>query len=207
MGFGTTRNNMASRLQILYFILLVIFYMLLQLYFRYESVKNWSSSQYLGEHVAGSAVRSVCFVSKMHIFMPNSFATPNEVYGQNGASEDENPSILISVGAKRVVTAWKQIVQMNNQKLDLPCDDVNLKSENNLNGSSTTTLSSFSFQWLSTDMPHKYTNFVNRNKEFAADDHNTTTSDATSSDHLENDWRYLDVTAFLVKEPGSRSVH
>lgn len=190
-------------------------------------MEDWSSSQHLGEHVGGSAVRSICSASKMHIFMPDSSGIPNVVYGQNGTLEDRDPFILISVGAKRVVTAWKQTVAMSNKRVDTICSGVDKKNENNLTGSSAATMSSFSFQWLSTDMPLRHTNYMKRQntKEIleTAGDLITTTSDAISieslsskyrkmepnlcpEDNLENDWRYLDVTAFLVKVAGSRSV-
>ncbi|KAL3652969.1 hypothetical protein CASFOL_002650 [Castilleja foliolosa] len=163
---------------------------------RYEpGIESWLSSQLLGEHVGGSAVRSICSVSKMHIFMTDSACA------QSGTLEDEDPFILISVGAKRVITAWKQMITINNK-----------------------TASSFSFQWLSTDMPSKHSNYVKRQNTKEplekSEDLSTAKSDDIdvdlpsdyrkvdpnfcSEDDLENDWRYLDVTAFLVKETGSR---
>ncbi|KAK4418002.1 WD repeat-containing protein 6 [Sesamum alatum] len=193
---------------------------------RYEpGMENWLSSQHLGEHVGGSAVRSVCSVSKMHIFVPASSGMPNVVYRQNGTLEDRDPFILISVGAKRVVTAWKQMITMSNNGVDSVCRETDKKNVNNLRGPSTENVSSFSFQWLSTDMPFKHTSYAKRQctKEVLETDEDlsTTTSDAVSvellssrcrkkeanlcpEDDLENDWRYLDVTAFLVKECGSR---
>ncbi|KAI3449343.1 hypothetical protein Pfo_006008 [Paulownia fortunei] len=193
---------------------------------RYEQGKeNWSSSQHLGEHVGGSAVRSICSVSKMHIFMSDSIGVPNVVYRQNGTLEDRDPLILISVGAKRVVTAWKQMITMSNKRVDTICSEIDNKNENNITGSSTATMSSVSFQWLSTDMPFKHTSYVKRQNTVEvfekAEDLTMTTSDAISieslsskyrkmepnlcpEDNHENDWRYLDVTAFLVKETGSR---
>ncbi|KAL0436033.1 UNVERIFIED_CONTAM: WD repeat-containing protein 6 [Sesamum radiatum] len=193
---------------------------------RYKpGMENWLSSQHLGEHVSGSAVRSVCSVSKMHIFLPESRGLPNVVDRQNGTLENRDPFILISVGAKRVVTAWKQMIIMSNKGADSVCQETDKKNENNLTGPSTETMSSFSFQWLSTDMPFKHTSYVKRQytKEVLETDEDlsTTTSDSVPiellssrcrkkeanlcpEDDLENDWRYLDVTAFLVKEYGSR---
>ncbi|KAL8544780.1 hypothetical protein ACS0TY_005123 [Phlomoides rotata] len=194
---------------------------------RYElGMENWSSSQHLGEHVGGSAVRSVCFVSKMHIFIPDSISIPNIFCGKKGMLEDKDPFILISVGAKRVVTAWKQIVTMNNKTVSTICNETEKKNENNFTkNSSTAAMSSLSFQWLSTDMPFRHPSNMKRQNTKEAlkttGDIISTTSDAISTesvspkygamepnqcpeDHLENDWRYLDVTAFLVKEAGSR---
>ncbi|GFP93621.1 WD repeat-containing protein 6 [Phtheirospermum japonicum] len=166
---------------------------------RYEpGIESWSSSQHLGEHVGGSAVRSICSVSKMHIFMTDSACA------QNGTLEDKDPFILISVGAKRVITAWKQMITMNNK-----------------------TTPSFSFQWLSTDMPSKHTSYVKRQNtkepleksedlstaksdpiyvELPSSDYRKMGPNFCPEDDLENDWRYLDVTAFHVKETGSRFV-
>lgn len=190
-------------------------------------MENWSSSQHLGEHVGGSAVRSVCFVSKMHVFMPDSVGMPTIFHVKKGTTDDKDPLILISVGAKRVVTAWKQIVAMNNKRVGTICNEMEKKNENNFTDSSTA-MPSLSFQWLSTDMPFRHPSYMKRQntKEVlkTTGDIISTTSDAISiesvspeygtmepnpcpEDHLENDWRYLDVTAFLVKEAGSRSVH
>lgn len=179
-------------------------------------MENWSSSQHLGEHVSGSAVRSICSVSKMHLSMPDPFDTANVVYTQNGTAEARNPLILISVGAKRVVTAWKQTVTTG--MMDKKNDDYST-------GSSAATMSSVSFQWLSTDMPLRNNSYMKRQntKEdseapegaimTASDDipcesvspkSQNTGPNLYPEDNLENDWRYLDVTAFLVKEAGSR---
>lgn len=192
---------------------------------RYElGMENWLSSQHLGEHVGGSAVRSICSVSKTHVFMP--FDIPNMVCRQNGTSEGEDPFILISVGAKRVVTAWKQTLTTGENGVNAICSGMDQKNENNLIGSSAATASSLSFQWLSTDMPLRHNSYMKRqNKKVSEtpEDDILTASDAMPSeslspnckntepnlypeDNLENDWRYLEVTAFLVKEAGSRSV-
>ncbi|XP_057790304.1 uncharacterized protein LOC131007161 isoform X2 [Salvia miltiorrhiza] len=194
---------------------------------RYElGMENWSSSQHLGEHVGGSAVRSICSVSKMHVFMPNPFNIPNEVYRENGTLDSRDPFILISVGAKRVVTAWKQTITTGKNRVDAMCGDMDKKDENNSTGSSAATVSSLSFQWLSTDMPLRYNNTSIKGQNTkdvseTPEDDTVTAADAIPcesfspkcrntgpnlypEDNLENDWRYLDVTAFLVKEAGSR---
>ncbi|KAL6515884.1 hypothetical protein OROGR_019189 [Orobanche gracilis] len=190
---------------------------------RYDSgIERWSSSQHVGEHVGGSAVRSICCVSKMHLFMPDSIAIPDLVCGQNGTLDDKDHFILISVGAKRVITAWKQMITMNNIRLGTTCSVIDKKNESNLRGSSPANISPFSFQWLSTDMPFRHASYVKREttKEplGKAEDLSMMESDAIllSSNYrnmepnfcpegdLENDWRYLDVTAFLVKEAVSR---
>ncbi|KAL3827740.1 hypothetical protein ACJIZ3_016542 [Penstemon smallii] len=193
---------------------------------RYEpGIENWSSSKLLGEHVGGSAVRSICSVSKIYTFTPDSIGMPNGTHEQKGTLEDRgNPNIIISVGAKRVVTAWKQMIRMSNGRLDAQCSEIDNGNENYIIRSSSTAVSSLSFQWLTTDMPSKNTNYVNRqNTKEVLDrsvDLSTNSSVATIGSHssksrnmgsnfylednTENDWRYLDVTSFLVKDAGSR---
>ncbi|XP_042002796.1 uncharacterized protein LOC121752004 isoform X1 [Salvia splendens] len=193
---------------------------------RYElGTKNWSSSQHLGEHVGGSAVRSICAVSKMHVFMPDPFNIRNVVYRQNGIVNGRDPFILISVGAKRVVTAWKQTVTTIKNRVDAMSSEMNKNNENNSPDSSAATMSSLSFQWLSTDMPLRHNSNMKRqdsnNVSETPEDGIVTASNAIPCesvspecrntdtnlypvDNFENDWRYLDVTAFIVKEAGSR---
>ncbi|KAL4572190.1 hypothetical protein LXL04_018959 [Taraxacum kok-saghyz] len=120
-----------------------------------SGIDKWSSSRLLGEHVGGSAVRSLCCVLKVHIV--------DETDTSQGRASNDEELLLISVGAKRVITAWKR------------------KSNKS---------SSMSFQWLSSDLPTR-----NRGSGNKA---------PSQVDGLENDWRYLAVTAFLVKFSGSR---
>ncbi|KAL1553047.1 hypothetical protein AAHA92_13772 [Salvia divinorum] len=193
---------------------------------RYElGTGNWLSSQHLGEHVGGSAVRAICAVSKMHVFMPDPSNIPNVVYRQNEIVNGRDPFILISVGAKRVVTAWKQTVTTVKNRVDAMSSEMNKNNENNSSGSSAATMSSLSFQWLSTDMPLRHNSNMKRqdsnNVSETPEDGTVAASDAIPCesvspecrntepnlypvDNFENDWRYLDVTAFIVKEAGSR---
>lgn len=163
----------------------------------------------------------------MHLFIPESSGIPSVVDRQNGTLEDRDPFILISVGAKRVVTAWKQIITMSNERVGTICSKIDKKKEKNFTGSSRATMSSFSFQWLSSDMPFKQANYTKKQStkevletaedlsmdssdaisiELLSSKYQTIESNLGSEDYLENDWRHLDVTAFLVKEAGSRSV-
>lgn len=152
---------------------------------------------------------------------------PNGDCGRKGIIEDrENSSVLISVGSKRVVTAWKQMVRIENKQVDALCCEIDNKADS-FTASSSATLSSLSFQWLSTDMPTKHTSYANskNTKKLAeiAAYQIMNPSDAISTgspssecqkmesnicleDDHENDWRYLDVTAFLVKDADSRFV-
>lgn len=182
-------------------------------------VENWSASKLLGEHVSGSAVRSICAVSEIHIFA--SEAT-NISDGRNRQIVDtdngENPFLLISVGAKRVLTSWL----LRNRRLDKKEEalaDQQYSEIGNSNKPSPGVSSSMTFQWLSTDMPakysssHKYPEGIEK-IDGATENVSGTKVDARSEgkmviksclgDKYEDDWRYMAVTAFLVKCAGSR---
>lgn len=165
-----------------------------------SGVENWSESKLLGEHVGGSAVRSMCFVSKAHIIafsdgpnLPSEREEQDVVVNNHG-----NPSLLISVGAKRVLTSWL----LRSRKSDE-------KEEKH-------------FQWLSSDMPTKSSS-GRRSGKITSPAPNDVTSlnnetngtpvllekeEAELRVNLENnnedDWRYLAVTAFLVRHEASR---
>nr|XP_043621149.1 WD repeat-containing protein 6 [Erigeron canadensis] len=162
---------------------------------RYSSdVDNWCASKLLGEHVGGSAVRSLCSVQTVHTLTDDKM----DIKIQGMAIDDhEDQFLLISVGAKRVLTAWKRKI-------------------------SSTPKSEMSFQWLSSDFPirNSATSLKGPKKEKSMGDLDngsvvsigTASSSLTldkpevcSSDSHENDWRYLAVTAFLVKLSGSRT--
>ena len=174
--------------------------------FRYSpGIGNWSLSKLLGEHVGGSAVRSICCVSKLHIIASDADSLPDERDELNAAIEDkDNPSLLISVGAKRVLTSWL----LKNRSLDNK-DDTHVDQHFNSKGDGDPILSSLSssmtFQWLSTDMPAKYSS----THKYPEDDGKKVVSIAESGmglirDSHEDDWRYLAVTSFHVKCAGSR---
>jgi len=180
-------------------------------------------SKLLGEHVGGSAVRSICYVSKLHIIPSATTNVPDGRSELNAADEDkDNPTLLISVGAKRVLTSWllksrkldnKTYLRTDNQHDAKELDDQFLSSMS----------SSMTFQWLSTDMPtkysitHRYTeNNVGKAVDVAengskikidAEAGSLVSEGGTMNlvrDKHEDDWRYLAVTAFLVKCAGSR---
>ncbi|KAH0981980.1 hypothetical protein GBA52_009157 [Prunus armeniaca] len=187
---------------------------------RYMSgVENWSASKLLGEHVGGSAVRSICSVSKISIVLSDVTNIP-DTNGQSAAMENiETPVLLISVGAKRVLTSWL----LRSRKVDKK------EEQHNIAGNSNKVLlqesSSMSFQWLSTDMPAKYSSahkFPENKEKKAGLAPNVSSAEADGrsmslssengkmelksgiKDKYEDDWRYLAVTAFLVKCAGSR---
>ncbi|XP_055818010.1 uncharacterized protein LOC129887079 isoform X2 [Solanum dulcamara] len=178
---------------------------------RYASeTENWSTSKLLGEHVGGSAVRSIFFVSKLHRMVLDANDMPESVNSEKWFLEDpEDCSLLISVGAKRVVTAWKQKSKMRIREgtLDTEC---NIKNDLHFHG----LLSSASFQWISTDMPTRERNHgkqqikkvsgtVENGGSFSSEDKRSY-SETCVPDIFENDWRYLAVTAFLVQVAGTR---
>ncbi|ESQ46931.1 hypothetical protein EUTSA_v10027621mg [Eutrema salsugineum] len=172
---------------------------------RYASeLGNWSTSELLGEHVGGSAVRSVCCVSNMHMIASEIPDLP-DMRG-SAVDDDESPCLLISVGAKRVVTSWLLRNGRQNRKGESSISDNGLKIAS-LEASSVT------FQWLATDMPtkssHPCKKIENQKVEGVEED---TRADVTKSgsnlnherENYEDDWRYMAATAFLVKSVGSR---
>lgn len=187
--------------------------------------ENWSSSKLLGEHVGGSAVRSICFVSEINQISAVVDSVPEEINRQNGVAKDkENPFLLISVGAKRVLTSWL----LRHRGID-KMEETNVEQKYYRNGNdvelSLGASSSLSFQWLSTDMPTKNSSTHGKKKGIKKADgiaRNITSMNTNAktglispesrereakallADKYEDDWRYLAVTAFLVKCPGSR---
>lgn len=152
----------------------------------------------MGEHVGGSAVRSICSVSKMH--MVSTQATAIADGSDIRIDGNECPFLLISVGAKRVLTSWS----LRNSKTQH--GEIG-------DGSSSAGSSSMSFQWLSTDMPPK--NSSTNKMVGVADVTSSVNADGNdrgeklqlkscSRDKYEDDWRYMAVTAFLVKATSSR---
>ncbi|KAM0948407.1 putative transcription factor WD40-like family [Dioscorea sansibarensis] len=182
---------------------------------------NWQDSKLLGEHVGGSAVRSICFVSGIYRFSADTsynLAEENTFYASTG--NNENQFLLISVGAKQVLTSWvlenKEVVTKEDcdkeptESSDISCPPLN-------------EFSSISFRWLSTYMPQRFTGTHRREKlmEINEERNNSTIklsplsdlqtvgcsaqkSSDTRVNLMDNDWRYLAVTGFLLKHAGSR---
>ncbi|GAB4841817.1 hypothetical protein Ancab_022553 [Ancistrocladus abbreviatus] len=184
--------------------------------------ENWSMSKLLGEHVGGSAVRSMCLVSKIHSVLTSVIDVPNWTAGLSNAPEiSENFFLLISVGAKRVLTSW---LLKNGQMNEEGVSDSGLHDEPQRRSCSLGNLSLLSFKWLSTDMPTKFgcSNKKTRESEKSVElikklpcvepDSCFVLPDADNGekdlklcrDLYENDWRYMAVTAFLVKLAESR---
>ncbi|KAL5700386.1 hypothetical protein ACHQM5_025834 [Ranunculus cassubicifolius] len=181
--------------------------------------QNWLTSKLLGEHVGGSAVRSICFVSKIYKFTLDGtcmFSDQHECIVSS--KETDTPSLLISVGAKRVLTSWLlQKERLSNNKAIAAGDCI----ESEIIPQEVST--SISFQWLSTDMPSKFSSThktIENAKECSSEGKNVTNGTTCKTrvprhnelqskripvDKYENDWRYLAVTAFLVKGADCRS--
>ncbi|EEF47191.1 nucleotide binding protein, putative [Ricinus communis] len=187
-------------------------------------VESWTTSKLLGEHVGGSAVRSICFVSKMH-FIPSDMTNMSDWRYKLNAFEENcgNPLLLISVGAKRVLTSWL----LRDKRLDKKGDPLVKQEDKNGNGYMPCMgiSSSMSFKWLSTDMPAKISSAHRKTKNRRKIGGNTknvasmepdtkfrsliqekgeTESKGCLDDNDEDDWRYLAVTAFHVKCTGSK---
>ncbi|GAV64080.1 WD40 domain-containing protein [Cephalotus follicularis] len=193
---------------------------------RYDAeVENWFASKLLGEHVGGSAVRSICCISKIYIITSNVTVRPEGANGQCIATEDaKDPYLLISVGAKRVLTSWL----LRNRRLDNKDEAlVDQQHKENANGykPSTAGSMSMSFQWLSTDMPTKNSSTHTRTQDTERivgaagsgtsgkinakpgplfSEKGKRQSEVYLEDKSDDDWRYLAVTAFLIKCAGSR---
>ncbi|KAL6649063.1 hypothetical protein ACP70R_013287 [Stipagrostis hirtigluma subsp. patula] len=168
---------------------------------------RWLSSKLLGEHVGGSAVRATCFIHKTYTLIDKSCNDrSNGTFDDTVFENKENTCLLISVGSKQVLTTW--ILQprvAENRQLCLTGFDVDSKqsSENTEDYDA-----AMSFQWLSTHVPPKLTR-----SRFKAGHAKQNSEEGNSSavqpnleimDQMENDWRYLSVTAFLLKHVATK---
>jgi hypothetical protein len=155
----------------------------------------------LGEHVGGSAVRDTCFIAKTYTLLDkscNSSGSSGNILVEN----EDTTFLLISVGSKQVLTTWilQPRIAENRQGCSGGLDlDTKQSLECSDNGDSALT-----FQWLSTHMPPKLTTnrlkagHVKRNFE---EGNSSAQPNLAIMDQMENDWRYLSVTAFLLKHP------
>lgn len=179
----------------------------------------------LGEHVGGSAVKSICCASEVHIVHSIRENIDEETIKEKSNVENkENPSLLISVGAKRILTSWL-LRNRNREKVDKT--GLGQFHDGVVNGckNSGVPSPSLSFQWLSTDMPTRNSSIhgkmkdiekrvdgsdraaslnINSEAELKNQESLETETKAHLESKFEDDWRYLAVTAFLVKLSGSR---
>lgn len=163
-------------------------------------------------------MRSICYVSKIHVISSDATNSTTGRNEQNASGENkESPFLLISVGAKRVLTSWL----LRNRDIYKVADTPTGEQHNATgNDNSSEVPSSMSFQWLSTDMPPKFSS-SNKCREntgkiigLAENTSSMKAGEGTEDgkmelksytrDKCEDDWRYLAVTAFLVKCAGSR---
>ncbi|OVA13542.1 WD40 repeat [Macleaya cordata] len=181
--------------------------------------ENLFASKLLGEHVGGSAVRSICFVSKIYTATIDQTCMTKACRSDASPDDRDNQFLLISVGAKRVLTSWLLQNRRSGNKEETLVNDPLMKTVDKPNPLSRA-FSSMSFQWLSTDMPSKFSSTYKRgentqddvghgedasNKGSVAPSRSPFTENSELEfksglmDKNENDWRYLAVTAFLVK--------
>ncbi|XP_057251305.1 uncharacterized protein LOC104894802 isoform X2 [Beta vulgaris subsp. vulgaris] len=179
-----------------------------------QGTDDWAMSNLLGEHVGGSAVRSLCFVSKVHSVEAKIVEAPNGTTRTNNFMENiEHPCLLISVGAKRVLTSWLLRKGKKNEG-DTSADG--LEHSYGSHSSSVGHISSMSFKWLSSDMPVKCVRVEKKTQSSGhlirpSDEVRIENSSASMEMELkqhgdvqDNDWRYLAVTSFLVNAATSR---
>ncbi|XP_010428847.1 PREDICTED: WD repeat-containing protein 6-like isoform X1 [Camelina sativa] len=167
---------------------------------------NWSTSELLGEHVGGSAVRSVCCVSNVRMIVSDIPNLPDVCEQDSAVDDSESPCLLISVGAKRVLTSWLLRNGRQNKKGESCISD-------NGHIEASSEVSSVTFQWLATDMPTKsrLCGKIEKSPKLEGVEVDTSanvTKLGSNTYHgresYEDDWRYMAATAFLVKCVGSR---
>ncbi|KAF3789136.1 hypothetical protein EJ110_NYTH19335 [Nymphaea thermarum] len=189
-----------------------------------DEMGRWSSSKLLGEHVGGSAVRSICFVRKSHGLLVNGNCKTLGEHGGSACSYAiEDPVLLISAGAKRVLTCWIYHSKITSGRYveigDTPAEE-NAHALDTSAGEDKL----ISFHWLSNHVPSKFSSTHKRleTREEAPGNVKNISLDgsciAKPSDvqngeprskhvhpkEIDNDWRYLSVTAFVVKSDDSK---
>eukprot|EP01018_Ginkgo_biloba_P008951 Gb_26563 [translate_table: standard] len=178
----------------------------------------------LGEHVGGSAVRSITTVSKVYALQSDKSSICHAGQGHLHCSIEnrDTPLLLLSVGAKQVLTCWLLKWVEENQKFH-ESNKLHPASTSNGKKSSLEGGCTISFRWLSTyKQPrfHKpikkmangkqkcHTNgaiplVVRSESVVEADLENDESGGAkvklTTDDDTEDDWRYLAVTSFMVQ--------
>ncbi|KAF7100212.1 hypothetical protein CFC21_101749 [Triticum aestivum] len=172
-----------------------------------SSAGRWCSSKLLGEHVGGSAVRDTCFIPKTYTLADksrNSSVSSADTWVEN----KDTTYILISVGSKQVLTAWilEPRIAENNKQVCSSDRDLDTKQSSECSDNSG---SAVTFQWLSTHMPPKLgtnrlkADHVKLNFEEGGKGNSSAQPNLAIMDQMENDWRYLSVTAFLLKHPAT----
>ncbi|KAG1326107.1 WD repeat-containing protein 6 [Cocos nucifera] len=182
---------------------------------------SWCESKLLGEHVGGSAVRSLCFIPNIYAFRCGTYNGSGKCTCHPSIPRKDDQFLLISVGSKQVLTSWlfrnetpgREVENLNGILAESECMPIPSKQD----------FPSISFQWLSTHMPPKVSSSQRRVEKlmeiFEKEKSSTKESipfcrshsaenrkevKSAFIDQTENDWRYLAVTAFHVKHTDSR---
>ncbi|CAN6470401.1 unnamed protein product [Victoria cruziana] len=173
-----------------------------------DQMGRWSSSKLLGEHVGGSAVRSIYFVRN------GNCKTLGECGGGAYPCAIEEPLLLISAGAKRVLTCWIHNSEIGDTSAEENGHDLNSSAEHKL----------MTFHWLCNHVPSKFSSThkkletgeeaLGNVEDISLDDSRIAKPFVAQNveprlKHVlhkesENDWRYLSVTAFVVKSVDSK---
>eukprot|EP00250_Pteridium_aquilinum_P022674 c2553_g1_i1 orf=96-4151(+) len=151
--------------------------------FNEDTLEHFDVSQVLGEHVGGSAVRAVTSVTGYSLC--NKHCPPL----QDGAVSAESLCILISVGAKEVMTCWL----------------LEWEEDFDRRGQPTQMLSS---RWLSTKRCLRNRKPLKKSQDHAnapaQDNGGESQNTLLLEDAVDDDLRYLAVTAFSVFCPQTR---
>lgn len=145
-------------------------------------------------------MRSIYFIRKIYTFGSYTSRTSSKCTYQSSANSYKDQYLLISVGSKQVLTTW--VLQ----------NSIEGQSSKNTSDHPKNHSSSVSFQWLATHMPQKFANCRKSvGKSMAMSDEGSSStiqsdqlSALSSTNQMDNDWRYLAVTAFLLKHADSR---
>ena len=156
-------------------------------------------------------MRSICYISKVHLISSDGTIMPDVKDIQESDPDlTENPVLLISAGAKRVLTSWLQ----KHRKLEkMEGTSACLRQNEEVRNEPSRLASSISFKWLSTDMPTKRSSSHRNSYNIREDAESNLLQEkeelslkSCPVEKYEDDWRYLAVTGFLVKHFNSRFV-
>lgn len=202
---------------------------------RYSSkqMDKLNLSLLLGEHVGGSAVRSITTVSEIYTLQLEGDKRQHDFY--SSIENRDTPLLLLSVGAKQVLTTWQlkwEEVNQDHHENELSSKLTPISHDSNKSNFEKFPLEEnymISFQWLSTYMQPQ---FCKPPKKMASgkqkyhmdgitlkrvmpdevveadsglDEISGAMGKLITNDEAQDDWRYLAVTAFLVQGTDPRS--
>ncbi|KAH9318915.1 hypothetical protein KI387_020684, partial [Taxus chinensis] len=195
-----------------------------------KQMDKLSVSLLLGEHVGGSAVRSITTVSKVYSLQLEGHTKQHIL--TYGMENKDSPLLLLSVGAKQVLTSW--LLKWVNESEDCDVNELSTK----FNPANTLNFEKYpseihyaiSFRWLSTYMQprfHKPLKKLGCEKKYCHTNGSiprmgmpeVVTKDESGQDEVcgeklkpvideetQDDWRYLAVTSFMVQATDPRSI-